>query len=647
MKIHSLRLTSFGKFKNKTIALSDGINLIYGKNEAGKSTVMAFIKAMLYGFNGRGADGDRKRYIPWDGGGVSGEMEVTLSGGRRVVIIRSAGRTPAQDTFRVLDAVTGEECIVDLAEEIGVGENAFLKTLFIRQMDASISGGEEELTSKLINLAGSGDADTGFEKSMSWLRDKIRYLKHQRGDGGRINELKKEITALAAEIEAAEEENKRYTAYIAEEKKLRIEIESLQKKLRLLSVQREEASAAENVKKADAAEKRLRAMMEGKESAEALLESLIRKAEELSVFNASISDSIFVSEDSSPLELRLNKTKKKVNFLFVAAGVSFLLGIFLLFLKVFPGAVACMMIAALILTLGITGKREKKGLLDKLSALKKKETERAALLASYGCASVKEYNDKLVEKRNVTERIQEIEEKINFLSAEVETAVKECEIYKKTVESYKGSTTVCTFNTEELNQEIYNTEQSLALKIREAATVEGILKGGVGNKKTADVLLSEQACLMEQLEEAETELSALQLAAETLEEVYTDLSRDFTPRINEKASEIFSALVGRADEKLLLDKKYVVTVERGEHHLLKFFSGGTIDQAFLAVRLAIAELVLKDKEMPVFLDDSFQQYDEEREENAIAVLRKFSEKRQIIWFSCKDRVDREINRIEI
>ncbi|MBE7062590.1 MAG: chromosome segregation protein SMC, partial [Ruminococcaceae bacterium] len=96
MKIHSLRLTSFGKFKNKTIALSDGINLIYGKNEAGKSTVMAFIKAMLYGFNGRGADGDRKRYIPWDGGGLSGEMEVTLPGGRRVVIIRSAGRTPAQ-----------------------------------------------------------------------------------------------------------------------------------------------------------------------------------------------------------------------------------------------------------------------------------------------------------------------------------------------------------------------------------------------------------------------------------------------------------------------------------------------------------------------------------------------------------------------
>ena len=55
MKIHTLHLASFGKFKDKTIHFEDGINLIYGENEAGKSTVMAFIKAMLYGFTGRGA----------------------------------------------------------------------------------------------------------------------------------------------------------------------------------------------------------------------------------------------------------------------------------------------------------------------------------------------------------------------------------------------------------------------------------------------------------------------------------------------------------------------------------------------------------------------------------------------------------------
>ena len=132
MKIHDLHLTAFGKFKDKKLSFSEGINYIYGENEAGKSTVMAFIKAMLYGFTGRGADGDRKRYAPWDGSRLSGEMTVTLRDGRRVIISRAAGRTPAQDTLSVLDAVTGAPCNVDLAEEIGIGEGAFLKTVFIK-----------------------------------------------------------------------------------------------------------------------------------------------------------------------------------------------------------------------------------------------------------------------------------------------------------------------------------------------------------------------------------------------------------------------------------------------------------------------------------------------------------------------------------
>lgn len=645
MKIHSLRLTSFGKFKNTTIELADGINFIYGKNEAGKSTVMAFIKAMLYGFTGRGADGDRKRYTPWEGGGLSGEMEVTLPDGRRVVIIRTAGRTPAQDVYRVLDAVTGAECDVDLSAEIGVGENAFLKTLFIRQMDASLSGGDEELTDKLINLAGSGDADTGYDDAMSRLRDRIRFFKHQRGDGGQINALKREITALSDETEAAEAENKKYVAYIAEEKSLQTEIAALQERLQLLSAQKEGALAAENARKAEAAEKRLRAMTEGKEATEALLDSLLRKAEELAVLDTPMDDSVFApAEDPQPLKIRLQKAKKKAALLSGFGAVIALAGILLSVAKLLPAGGACFALALLLIILGMAGNREKQALQENLSGLEKKEAGRAEQLAAFGCTSVKEYIDKLAEKQGMEERIRDAEEKIKLLSAEAEAAAAEFEVHKK---SSEAGIALCDRDIEELNQEINRTKHRLDEKMQEAATIAGILKGGLGSRKTADVLLSAQSCLAEQLEEAETELAALQLAAETLEEVYAELSRDFTPRINEKASEYFSALLDRADEKLLLDKNYAVTVGRGEHRPLKAFSGGTMDQAFLAVRLAIAELVLKDTEMPVFLDDSFLQYDETREENALALLKRIAEKRQIIWFSCKDRELKEINRIEI
>ena len=224
MKINCLRLISFGKFKNKTINFTDGINFIYGKNESGKSTIMAFIKAMLYGFTGRGPDGDRNRYKPWDGEVLSGEMDVTLSDGRRVIIKRVSGRTPAKDELVCLDALTGEKCDIDPAKEIGVGESTFLKSVFIRQTESATMGSDEELTDRLINLAGSGDMDISFDAAMQYLRDKIRFYKHQRGDGGQIAEIKKEISRLQSEIESKEAENKRILSYLVREKNLQKEI---------------------------------------------------------------------------------------------------------------------------------------------------------------------------------------------------------------------------------------------------------------------------------------------------------------------------------------------------------------------------------------------------------------------------------------
>ena len=51
MKIQKLQINGFGKLKNKEVRLNDGINIIYGENEAGKSTLLKFISAMFYGIS--------------------------------------------------------------------------------------------------------------------------------------------------------------------------------------------------------------------------------------------------------------------------------------------------------------------------------------------------------------------------------------------------------------------------------------------------------------------------------------------------------------------------------------------------------------------------------------------------------------------
>ncbi len=646
MKIHELHLTAFGKFKDKKISFSEGINYIYGENEAGKSTVMAFIKAMLYGFSGRGAEGDRKRYAPWDGTRMSGEMTVSLRDGRRVIIARAVGRTPAQDTLSILDAVTGAPVEVNLAAEIGVGESAFLKTVFVKQLSSNLDGGDEELTDKLLNLAGTGDADTGYDEAKAFLKDSIRIYKHQRGEGGRIYEIKKELSQVESEVLEAESRNREFATYLAEEKETKAAIESLenQKSIAEAAVLSAKAFWAEATLKE--ANKRFLAMREGAEETEALLSEVNNKKEALSAFDTPIEETVYAPiESTEELHGKVQKAKKTGALYWTVGTVSAILSVILAFTRLRSFGIVTLLAAILLLAFGIHIAIKRKECIAAISAIENKEEARRAALAAYGCASIKEYTDKMAEKLSLDTRAEALREKRILLESEAERAK---EAVRKAEEAKAAFSEI---TPEERDISAAEAEKAridalLAEKIRRAATLEGILGGGVYDKNTVDVLLSEKSRLLEELAEAEKTYTALCLAEKTLEEVFTELSHNFTPRICAAASEYLKKLTGQ-EESLLLDKKYAVTMGRGEHKPLWAFSGGTMDQAFLAVRLALSELVLADPEMPVFLDDSFLQYDAKREENALSLLREIAKERQVFWFSCRTREIKDMQRIEL
>ena len=81
MNINRLKINSYGKLKEKEINLNKGINIIYGKNESGKSTILKFIINSLYGIskNKNGNEfSDFERYSPWIGDEFSGKIEYEL-----------------------------------------------------------------------------------------------------------------------------------------------------------------------------------------------------------------------------------------------------------------------------------------------------------------------------------------------------------------------------------------------------------------------------------------------------------------------------------------------------------------------------------------------------------------------------------------
>ena len=109
MKIKELNIIEFGGLKDRKIAFDEGMNIISGENEAGKSTVMLFIKYMLYGLPRKSASNtERERAISLDGKRASGSM-LFESKGKRYIAQRHFQGTRGSDSFKLTDADSGEE----------------------------------------------------------------------------------------------------------------------------------------------------------------------------------------------------------------------------------------------------------------------------------------------------------------------------------------------------------------------------------------------------------------------------------------------------------------------------------------------------------------------------------------------------------
>ena len=88
-----------------------------------------------------------------------------------------------------------------------------------------------QITNKLLNLVGGGNAETGYESVASYLKDRMKRLKHLRGDGGEINELLRKITDLNSKISKENAENQSRLSFFSEEKRLQEEINVLEKEI--------------------------------------------------------------------------------------------------------------------------------------------------------------------------------------------------------------------------------------------------------------------------------------------------------------------------------------------------------------------------------------------------------------------------------
>ena len=200
---------------------------------------------------------------------------------------------------------------------------------------------------------------------------------------------------------------------------------------------------------------------------------------------------------------------------------------------------------------------------------------------------------------------------------------------------------------EELPEEKYSRSEvfsSLKYAEKQLAAINTSLSISQGELKSLGdpVLLRTKATeLDERLRELNVQYDAISLAIDTLSEANTDIQNRFAPLLSKRTGEILQIMTCGRYEKLSLDKKLSAEAEKTGESVgrnLLYLSEGTVDQIYLALRLAVCELVLPQEEpCPIVLDDALTNFDDERMKLALDFLKSTGRTRQVILFTCHAR----------
>ena len=222
MIIEKINIKSFGMLTDMSLEFSDSINVIEGQNEAGKSTIAAFIKYMLYGFNNDELPGElseRNKRINWQTGAAQGSM-VVLVKGKRYLISRSTVRAEGgqRDSFKedssITDLETGSPVFGKVpAGEVffGVSRELFENTAFVGQIgDSRINEGSVQ--ESIENILFSGSERINNQRAASRVAVKMDSLLHKGGTGGVIYDLMRRGNEFEERFKQSDDDNKQILA---------------------------------------------------------------------------------------------------------------------------------------------------------------------------------------------------------------------------------------------------------------------------------------------------------------------------------------------------------------------------------------------------------------------------------------------------
>lgn len=256
MKILKLHVENFGKLAGVDISFTEQLNTICQPNGWGKSSLIAFIKAIFYGMpkkgNNKAYNAERSKFKPWQGGVYGGSLQFLCAKGE-YEIIRTFGETPESDTFECVNLKTGLKC-QDFSKKVGfelfgVGVETFEITAYFEQMNFDGSLNDEVRAS----LSGTNKFEhdlNHFEQAQKRIQLKMRELKSEMPKRSDIEQRLMTAKAIEKTMMEKEAEKKNISMLISTgEQDLKIEevaVQSISQKHEFFETKQKERNHLEN-----------------------------------------------------------------------------------------------------------------------------------------------------------------------------------------------------------------------------------------------------------------------------------------------------------------------------------------------------------------------------------------------------------------
>ena len=585
---------SFGVLQNRTLELSPGLNIIEAPNEYGKTTWCAFLRAMLYGIDtaqrGRaGKKPDKVLYAPWSGSPMAGTMEITF-GGKDITLSRST-RIPSAP-MRVFSAVYSRsgQPVLDLTGEnagetlTGASLPVFERTAFIGPAGLGVQQGAE-LEKKIASLVTAGEESGSFSEAEARLRALQRKCRYR--TGGRLPELEAEMAAVREKLAAIDK--------TAEEL---ARAEELAENARLHSANAQKNFAGAQEKRRADAMAQLEACCTAREKAES--EAARREQASAAADEALRAGILRGAEPDETAENRAfddERRAKKAERAANAPGIGRWVWILLVLLA---GGFAAAGFFRSVFWIGAAAALLALAAVGIVSAFRSRDRADAnrmlhEILDRYGAEA----------PEDIPERFDEYYAQWEEADALARAAEEEREYARSLAEK--------------------------ELRLHQELTA--ILGGDAAPLRR-----------MSENERVEFELEALTAALDELALADEEMRSEFSPALAKSAASVLSRLTGGAYTELTLDRELNALVRcAGEPvlHESAFLSRGTADQLYLALRLALCDMLLGGEDpCPIVLDDALINFDDARMGHALDYLAEIAQHRQILLFSCHSREKR-------